>query len=66
MKIKVHSHGTLVLSAGSNKYMNKKQIQQALLKHKWKTNPFAISWKQKNDIIAIKRMWLRILTANNK
>jgi len=45
--------------------MNKKQLQQ-VLKYKWKTNPFAMAWKKKNDIIAINRMWQRIIITINK
>lgn len=35
-------------------------------KNYWKTNPFAIAWKKKNDIIAIQRMWVEVLKTNNK
>lgn len=45
--------------------MNKKQIQH-VLKYKWKSNPFAMAWKRKNDIIAYNRMWKRIIIAINK
>jgi len=55
-------HGNIAYIVGINNNMKtKKQIDRI-----WANNPFAIMWRLKNDIIAIKRMWIKVLKTNNK